>query len=148
MAILSEHPHTRWAAPVEREQAASDLSGRPDLNRRPLDPRNGGVGVFAAQMRSACEGRRVATCGLFGGMDTVWSPGGPQRSGETALFGSWADIGAPAGDSEDEALIAQDLDRAQYSVAADVVLLLKLLDRRQWTIGPLALGDLGSEYGG
>jgi hypothetical protein len=85
---------------------------------------------------------------LFGGMDTVWSPSGPQGSGQTALFGSWADIGASAGDSEDEALIAQDLDRAQYSVAADVVLLLKLLHRRQWAVAPLALDDPGSEYGG
>ena len=65
-----------------------------------------------------------------------------------ALFGSWADIGAPAGDSEDEALLAQDLDRAQCSVAADVVLLLQLLHRRQWAVAPLAFGDLGSEYGG
>jgi hypothetical protein len=55
-------------------------SGRPDLNRRPLDPQNGGVGVFAAQRRSACRIRRVATCGLFGRMDAVWSPSGPQRN--------------------------------------------------------------------
>jgi hypothetical protein len=74
-----------------------------------------------------------------------WSP---RKQGETALFGSWADIGAAAGDSEDEALIAQDLDRAQYGVAADVVLLLKLLHRRQWAVAPLALGNPGSEYGG
>jgi Asp-tRNA(Asn)/Glu-tRNA(Gln) amidotransferase A subunit family amidase len=34
-------------------------SGRPDLNRRPLAPQNGGVGVFAVQRRSACwETRR------------------------------------------------------------------------------------------
>ena len=74
-----------------------------------------------------------------------WSP---RKRGKRALFGSWADIGAPAGDSEDEALIAQNLDRAQYSVAADVVLLLKLLHRRQWAVAPLALGDPGSEYVG
>src|SRR5262249_56181587 len=48
-------------------------------------------------------------------MDSVWSPSGPQGSRETALLDSWADMAAPAGDSEDEDLIAQDLDRAQYS---------------------------------
>src|SRR5262245_18880076 len=30
-------------------------SGRPDLNLRPLDPQNGGVGAFASQRRSACH---------------------------------------------------------------------------------------------
>jgi hypothetical protein len=44
------------------------------MNRRPLDPQNGGVGVFAAQRHSACRIWRAAACGLFGYMDTVWSP--------------------------------------------------------------------------
>src|SRR5262245_2230682 len=39
----------------------------------------------------------------------------PKVAGETALLDPWADIGAPAGDSEDEDLIAQDLNRAQDS---------------------------------
>jgi hypothetical protein len=55
-------------------------SGRPDLNRRPLDPQNGGAGGFAAQRRSACRTRQVVTCGLFGRMYAVWSPSGPHRS--------------------------------------------------------------------
>jgi hypothetical protein len=36
--------------------------------------------AIAAQRRSACRTRRVATCGSFGRMDTVWSPSGPQRN--------------------------------------------------------------------
>ncbi len=72
----------------------------------------------------------------------------PKGTGETALLGAWTDVGAAAGDSEDHAFIAQDLDRAQYGVAANPVLLLKLLHRRQWAVAPLALGDPGSEYGG
>ena len=55
-------------------------SGRSDLNRRPLDPQDRGVGVFAAQRRSACRTRRAVTCGLFGRTYTVWSPSGPQWS--------------------------------------------------------------------
>src|SRR5215510_12862493 len=75
-------------------------------------------------------------------MDTVWSPSGPQRSREAPLPVVWADVGAAAGDGEDQALIAEDLDRPHYGVAANVVLLLELLDRRQRTVAPLALGDL------
>jgi hypothetical protein len=61
-------------------------SGRPDLNRRPLDPQNGGVGVLAAQSRPACRTRRAATCGLFSRMCAVWSPRGPQEEDERRHF--------------------------------------------------------------
>ena len=57
-------------------------------------------------------------------MNTVWSPSGPQRSGEAALLGGRANVGTPARDREDQALIAQDLDGAQYGIVANVVLLL------------------------
>src|SRR5262250_171009 len=36
---------------------------------------------------------------------------------------SGADVGAAAGDGEDQALMAEDLDRPQYGVAANVMLL-------------------------
>src|SRR5262249_23506414 len=97
-------------------------SGRPDLNRRPLDPQNGGVGVFAARRHSACCTRRVATCGLFRQMHGVWSPDGPQGRTRSALLGAWADVGAAARDSEDQALLAEDLDRAQYGIPSDAML--------------------------
>src|SRR5215831_19501859 len=71
-------------------------------------------------------------------MDTVWSPSGPQRSREAPLPVVWADVGAAAGDGEDQALIAEDLDRPQYGVAANVMLLLELFHRRQRTVAPLA----------
>jgi hypothetical protein len=60
----------------------------------------------------------------------------------------WADVGAAAGDGEDQALIAEDLDRAQNGVATDVMLLLELLHGRQGTIAPLTLSDPGPEDGG
>ena len=56
-----------------------------------------------------------------------------------------ADVGAPARDSEHQALAAQQFDRAQHGVAADVVFLLQLLDRRQRAGAPLALSDLGAQ---
>jgi hypothetical protein len=84
---------------------------------------------------------------LFGRMDSVWSPSGPQRAGKQRLLGVWADVGAAAGDGEDKALIAEDLDRPQYSVAANVMLLLELFHRRQRAVAPLTLGDLCPEDG-
>lgn len=82
----------------------------------------------------------------------AWIPCGPQvvpkGIGEAALLGAWADVGAATGDGEDEALSAQNLDGAQYRIAANVVLLLELRHRRQRTIAPLALGDPGSEDAG
>jgi hypothetical protein len=50
------------------------------------------------------------------------------------LRGVWADVGAAPGDGEDQALIAEDLDRSQDRVTAYVMLLLELLHRWQ---GPL-----------
>ena len=67
----------------------------------------------------------MATCGLFGRVDTVWSPSGPPRSWEAPLPDIWTDVGAAAGDGKDQALIAEDLDRPRYGVAANVVLLLE-----------------------
>lgn len=40
----------------------------------PLDPQDVGVGVFAAQQRSASLTRRSVTCGLLGHVHAVWSP--------------------------------------------------------------------------
>jgi hypothetical protein len=56
-----------------------------------------------------------------------------------------ADVGAPARDGEYQALVAQQVDGAQDSVAADVVFLLQLLDRGQRAGTPLAFGDLGAQ---
>ena len=69
------------------------------MNRRPLDPQNGGVGVFAAQTRSACRTRRAATCGLFGRVHAVWSPSDPMEHEEMLPLGVSADVveGAGAG---------------------------------------------------
>ena len=47
-------------------------SGPPTVPRQsPGDPQNGGVGVFAAQRRSASWARWAATCGLFRRMQGV-----------------------------------------------------------------------------
>jgi hypothetical protein len=74
-----------------------------------------------------------------------WSP---KEQGKRPLPGVWADVGAAAGDGEDQALIAEDLDRPQYGVAANVMLLLELFHRRQRAVAPLTLGDLCPEDGG
>jgi hypothetical protein len=50
----------------------------------------------------------------------------PKGARKWPLLGTWADVGAAAGDGEDQALIAEDLDRPQYGVAADTMLLLEL----------------------
>jgi len=72
----------------------------------------------------------------------------PKEHGKPPLLGAAADVGSAAGDSEDQALIAEDFDGPEDGVAAYVVLLLKLLHRRQWAVAPLAFADPGSEYGG
>jgi hypothetical protein len=43
---------------------------------------------------------------------------------------------------------AEDLDRAQYGVAANAMLLLELFHGRQRAVAPLTLGDLCPEDGG
>ena len=58
-----------------------------------------------------------------------------------------ADVGAPAGNGEDEALGTENLDGAQDGVAANVVFLLELLDRGQWTGTPFTRRDLVAEDG-
>ena len=70
----AERSHADSGALFLHSKLTSDQSGRPDLNRRPLDSQIGGVGVFAAQWHSACRTRRAATCGLSGRMHGVWSP--------------------------------------------------------------------------
>src|SRR5215470_19159651 len=42
-----------------------------------------------------------------------WSP---KEQGKRPLLGVWADVGAAAGDGEDQALVAEDLDRAQCGI--------------------------------
>lgn len=64
------------------------------------------------------------------------------------LLGVPSYVATTPGHCEDQALFAQDVDGAEHSVAADAVLLLKLLDRRQGTAPPLALGDPCPEDGG
>jgi len=64
------------------------------------------------------------------------------------LLGVWADVGAAAGDGEDQSFGAEDLDGVQDCVTAYVVFLLKLFDRRQGAVAPLALGDPRPEDGG
>src|SRR5262249_14765550 len=54
----------------------SDPSRLLDLNWPPFTSRTGGVGVCAAQERSAERARWAAICGLFGRMYVVWSPAG------------------------------------------------------------------------
>jgi hypothetical protein len=64
------------------------------------------------------------------------------------LRGVWADIGAAAGDGEDQSFVAENLDRSQDCVSAYAVLLLELLHGRQGTVAPLALGDPRAEDSG
>jgi hypothetical protein len=85
------------------------------------------------------------------GCPAAWIPCGPQvvpkGAGKWPLLSVWADVGAAAGDGEDHALIAEDLDRPQYGVAANVMLLLELFHRWQRAVAPLTLGDPGPEDG-
>jgi hypothetical protein len=83
--------------------------------------------------------RRTYRCGHAG---IIARPAGPETKGRLLLG---ADVGAPARDSEHQALLAQQLDRAQDGVPADIVFFLKLLDRRQRPGPPLAIGDLGAQ---
>jgi hypothetical protein len=61
------------------------------------------------------------------------------------LLGVWADVGAAPGDGEDQSFVAEDLNRSQDRVTANVVRLLELLHGRQWTVVPLAFGDPRAE---
>ncbi len=73
---------THWLPnwlPKLRPKNTSDQSGRRDLNPRPLDPQDGGVGIFAAQPGRGGIARCSITCGLSGRARSVWSPNGPQR---------------------------------------------------------------------
>ena len=53
-------------------------SGRPDLNRRPLDPQDMAVGIQPGQCRLREDALGAATCGLSGWMHSVWSQSGPK----------------------------------------------------------------------
>jgi hypothetical protein len=55
------------------------LSGRRDLNPRPLNPQDVGVGVFAGQLSNDGGVLGGPACELAGRMYDVWSPGGPQK---------------------------------------------------------------------
>jgi hypothetical protein len=86
------------------------------------------------------------------GCSAAWIPCGPQvvpnGAGRRPLLGVCADVGTTAGDGEDQALIAEDLDRPQYGVAANIMLLLELFHRWQRAVAPRTLGDPGPEDGG
>ena len=58
-------------------------SGRPDLNRRPLDPQEVGFGVCPGQSCYAGGALGVPTCGLFSRAHTVWSQSGIAPCGLT-----------------------------------------------------------------
>ena len=64
------------------------------------------------------------------------------------LRGVWADVGVAPGDGEDQSFGAEDLDRSQDRVTADVVLLLELLHGWQGAVAPFAFGDPCPEDGG
>jgi len=53
-------------------------SGRPDLNRRPLDPQEVGLAVLAGHWGSDGPALGAPTCMLFGQMHSVWSQIGPK----------------------------------------------------------------------
>ena len=53
-------------------------SGRPDLNRRPLDPQEVGLAVLTGQRGSDSPALGAPTCRLFGHMHSVWSQSGPK----------------------------------------------------------------------
>jgi len=55
--------------------------GRLDLNRRPLDPQDGGSRVIRAHHVFFVQRSRSLTCGLFSAWHAVWSPSGPQSAG-------------------------------------------------------------------
>ena len=55
-------------------------SGRPDLNRRPLDPQDMGLAVLTGQWGSDGPALGAPTCWLCGQMHSVWSQSGPKRS--------------------------------------------------------------------
>ena len=112
------HKHTRH--PPGAGSGGNSLAPRYRLNRAV-------VTVFCL----TCGGSCPATPGP--GKDAVLFPG--------------ADVGAPAGNGEDEALGAENLDGAQDGVAANVVFLLELLDRGQWTGAPFTRRDPVTEDG-
>src|SRR5215471_6880036 len=60
-------------------------SGRPDLNRRPLDPQDGGLAGIPAQSVIFVHAYRLPTCGLFSALHGVWSPSGPQSARACAV---------------------------------------------------------------
>jgi hypothetical protein len=64
--------------------ALSPASGRPDLNRRPLDPQDIAVGVLPGQCRRRGDTPGSPTCALSARMQSVWSQSGPKLR-----WGSW-----------------------------------------------------------
>ena len=54
------------------------LSGRPDLNRRPLDPQDMALAVLPGQRAFRSQAPGVVTCGLSGRAQDVWSQSGPK----------------------------------------------------------------------
>jgi hypothetical protein len=61
-------------------QAFEKPSGRPDLNRRPLDPQDMGLTVLTGQWGSGGPALGAPTCWLSGQVHSVWSQSGPKRS--------------------------------------------------------------------
>jgi hypothetical protein len=57
----------------------SDQSGRPDLNRRPLDPQKVGLAVLTGQSGSSGPALGAPTCRLFMRVHTVWSQSAPPK---------------------------------------------------------------------
>ena len=70
--------------PNSGHKRSKNQSGRPDLNRRPLDPQEVGFGVCPGQSCYAGGALGVPTCGLFSRVHTVWSQSGPNPCRERA----------------------------------------------------------------
>ena len=80
-ADLKSSPGTAVLLLYMTKKRSKNTAGRWDLNPRPLDPQDGGVGVFAAQPGYAGIAGCSITCGLSGRVRVVWSPNGSQPGG-------------------------------------------------------------------
>ena len=86
------HPHRPGAAPrgpkrrpegrlriSNQPSDAMTVSGRSDLNRRPLGPLDMGLAVLTGQWGSDGPVLGAPTCWLSGQVHSVWSQSGPKR---------------------------------------------------------------------
>jgi hypothetical protein len=76
MGVDAKYSLTWTAASSE---CSRDVSGRRDLNPRPLDPQDVAVGVLAGQSWSEMDAGCSIECLSFGGVHGVWSLSGPHE---------------------------------------------------------------------